>query len=216
MALIKQEAMKKKAIIFDLDNTLYAVDSIGDKLFSALFKLFEDDGSLNIELKNIKRNIMQKPFQTVAAQYSFSETLIEKCLTHLKMITYNGNLSAFDDYKHVKKIEADKFLVTTGFTKLQQSKIKSLGIANDFKEIHIVDITNYYTTKKEVFADIIFRHNYSVDEVLVIGDDVDSEIKAAQQLGVEALLYNKKAAKEINYSTKTISDFSELNMLYTF
>ena len=69
MALIKQEAMKKKAIIFDLDNTLYAVDSIGDKLFSALFKLFEDDGSLNIELKNIKRNIMQKPFQTVAAKF---------------------------------------------------------------------------------------------------------------------------------------------------
>ena len=132
------------------------------------------------------------------------------------MITYNGNLSAFDDYKHVKKIEADKFLVTTGFTKLQQSKIKSLGIANDFKEIHIVDITNYYTTKKEVFADIILRYNYSVDEVLVIGDDVDSEIKAAQQLGVEALLYNKKAAKEVNESIKTISDFSELNMLYTF
>ena len=60
------------------------------------------------------------------------------------------------------------------------------------------------------------RHNYSVDEVLVIGDDVDSEIKAAQQLGIEALLYNKKAAKEINDSTKTISDFSELNFLYTF
>ena len=208
--------MKKKAVIFDLDNTLYPVDSIGDKLFSELFKLFEDDDSLNIELKNIKRDIMQKPFQTVAAQYSFSETLIEKCIIHLKMLTYNGNLSAFDDYKHVKKIEADKFLVTTGFTKLQQSKIKSLGIANDFKEIHIVDITKHYTTKKDVFVDIILRHNYDVDEVLVVGDDVESEIKAAQQLGIEALLYYKKAAKEINESIKTISDFSELNFLYTF
>lgn len=208
--------MKKKAVILDLDNTLYSVDTIGDKLFSALFKLFEEEGFLNIELKNIKRDIMQKPFQTVAVQYSFSKTLIDKCITHLKQLTCNGNVTAFDDYKHVKKIEADKFLVTTGFTKLQQSKIKSLGIANDFKEIHIVDITNYYTTKKEVFADIILRYNYSVDEVLVIGDDVDSEIKAAQQLGVEALLYNKKAAKEINESIKTISDFSELNFLYTF
>ena len=216
MALIKQEAMKKKAIIFDLDNTLYSVDSIGEKLFSVLFKLFEDDGSLNIELKNIKRDIMQKPFQTVAAQYSFSKTLIEKCITHLKMLTYHGNLSAFNDYKHVKKIEADKFLVTTGFTRLQQSKIKSLGIANDFKEIHIVDITNYYTTKKEVFSEILLRHNYNVDDVLVIGDDVESEIKAAQQLGIEAVLYNKKVTKEIKVSIKTISDFSELNMLYTF
>ena len=96
---------------------------------------------------------MQKPFQTVAAQYSFSETLIEKCITHLKMITYNGNLSAFDGYKHVKKIRADKFLVTTGFTKLQQSKIKSLGIANDFKEIHI-EILQTITQQKKKFLQI--------------------------------------------------------------
>ena len=208
--------MKRKAIIFDLDNTLYSVDSIGEKLFSVLFKLFEEDDSLQIELKNIKKDILQKPFQIVAAQYSFNKTLIEKCISHLKQLTYNGNLAAFNDYKHVKEIMADKFLVTTGFTKLQQSKIKSLGITNDFKEIHIVDITNYYTTKKEVFADIILRHNYNVYEVLVIGDDVDSEIKAAQQLNIEALLYSKTEANKIDDSIKTISDFSELNFLYTF
>ena len=208
--------MKKKAVILDLDNTLYSVDTIGEELFSVLFKLFECDDFLNTELKNIKRDIMQKPFETVAAQYSFSKILIEKCITHLKLLTYNGNLTPFDDYKHVKKIKVDKFLVTTGFTKLQQSKIKSLGIANNFKEIHIVDITNHYTTKKEIFAEILLRHNYIVDEVLVIGDDVDSEIKAAQQLGIEALLYNKTAANNIEDSLKTISDFSELNMLYTF
>ena len=208
--------MKKKAIIFDLDNTLYAVDSIGEELFSVLFNLIACDDFPNTELQNIKRDIMQKPFQTVAAQYSFSKTIVEKCITHLELLTYNGILSAFDDYKHVKKIEADKFLVTTGFTKLQQSKIKSLGITNDFKEIHIIDITKHFTTKKDVFADIILRHKYNVEDVLVVGDDVDSEIKAAQQLGIEALLYNKKTPKEINNSTKTISDFSELNFLYTF
>lgn len=208
--------MKKKAVILDLDNTLYSVDTIGEELFSVLFKLFECDDFLNTELKNIKRDVMQKPFQTVAAQYSFSKILIEKCITHLKLLTYNGNLTPFDDYKHVKKIKADKFLVTTGFTKLQQSKIKSLGIANDFKEIHIVDITKHYTTKKDVFADIILRHKYNVEDVLVVGDDIDSEIKAAKQLGIEVLWYKKKSAKVSNSSTKTISDFSELNMLYTF
>ena len=208
--------MKKKAVIFDLDNTLYSVDTIGEELFSVLFKLFECDGFLNTELKNIKRDIMQKPFQTVAAQYSFSKTLLEKCITHLELLTYGGILSAFDDYKHVKKIKADKFLVTTGFTKLQQSKIKSLGIINDFKEIHIVDITKHYTTKKDIFANIILRHKYNIEDALVVGDDVDSEIKEAQQLGIEVLLYNKKGAQEINNSTKTISDFSELNFLYTF
>ena len=107
-------------------------------------------------------------------------------------------------------------MITTGFTKLQQSKVKSLGIANDFKEIHIVDITKHYTTKKDVFADIILRHKYNVEDVLVVGDDIDSEIKAAKQLGIEVLWYKKKSAKVSNSSTKTISDFSELNMLYTF
>ena len=207
--------MKKRAIIFDLDNTLYAVDSIGEKLFFDLFKLITSDGRHATQIDNIKKDIMQKPFQTVAAQYQFSNKLAAKCIAHLQQLTFNDKIAPFDDYAHVKKIMADKFLVTTGFKKLQLSKIKSMGIENDFKEIHIVDITIKQQTKKDVFTEIMLKHNFKVKEVLVVGDDVDSEIKAAQQLGIDAILYNKNFNKNMQVSVKTITDFSELNFFYT-
>jgi putative hydrolase of the HAD superfamily len=36
--------MQKKAIIFDLDNTVYAVRTIGEELFASLFELITQDG----------------------------------------------------------------------------------------------------------------------------------------------------------------------------
>jgi putative hydrolase of the HAD superfamily len=36
--------MRKKAIILDLDNTIYPVSSIGDKLFKSLLHLISDSG----------------------------------------------------------------------------------------------------------------------------------------------------------------------------
>ena len=68
--------------------------------------------------------------------------------------------------------------MTSGFTKLQLSKIEQLGIKNDFKEFFIVDPINFDLTKKDVFNKIIEQYDFVAKEVLVVGDDINSEIKA--------------------------------------
>ena len=47
---------KKKAIILDLDNTLYSAHSIGEELFTLLFNLIED-GNHTQEMDKIKDDI---------------------------------------------------------------------------------------------------------------------------------------------------------------
>ncbi|GEM_PF-6912179 len=47
--------MKKAAFIFDLDNTIYPVNSIGDKLFGDLFKTIAKDGRYQGDMKQIKK-----------------------------------------------------------------------------------------------------------------------------------------------------------------
>ena len=205
--------MNKKAIIFDLDNTLYAAESIGDELFSYLFTLIAAEGKHDHEMENIKKDILKKPFQQVAVKYNFSEKLSDTAIAHLKNLTFTGIMEVFKDYKYLKNLPVEKYLVTSGFVKLQLSKIKCLGIANDFKEIHIVDVTTKQQTKKNVFTDIMLRYNYHVDEVLIVGDDVDSEIKAAQQLGIDAVLYSKAVNKKMADGIKIIADFSELGFI---
>jgi putative hydrolase of the HAD superfamily len=202
--------MYKKAIIFDLDNTVYPVHSIGEELFAPLFSFIMKDGKHAQDIDKIKDDIMRKPFQLVAREYDFSDELTTKGISLLRNLEYTGKIEPFDDYRFVKDLVADKFLVTTGFLKLQQSKVEGMKIRNDFKEIHIVDPSTSDRTKKDLFAEIIKRHGYNKSEVLVVGDDADSEIKAAQDLGIDAILYDKSGLHIGITSVKRIENFKEL------
>ena len=182
----------KKALILDLDNTIYPVSAIADELFNKLFDAVDEFREMldNPASKNIKYDFTQKPYQHVAEKYHFSAELTEKGLRHLQNLTYDKPIKPYDGYDEIKNLSIEKFLVTSGFAKLQQSKVAMLGIANDFKEIHIVDSQLSPLTKKDVFAAIMEKHNYRADDILVIGDDPHSEIKAAAELGIDTFLYD--------------------------
>ncbi|MCS3796434.1 HAD family hydrolase [Niastella sp. OAS944] len=207
---MKTTAHMIKAIIFDLDNTIYPVPQIGTKLFAPLFELIEMEGDHSRDLEKIKDEIMRTPFQKVAKDHHFSEELTSKCINILKELAYTGAIEPFADFEVVRGLPVDKFLVTTGFTKMQQSKVDRLELAKDFKEIHIIDPTTSKKGKKDVFADIIQRYEYDKEDVIVVGDDVNSEIKAAHELGVEAVWYDKYNRYEAKEGVKKIADYRKL------
>ena len=72
--------MPKKAIIYDLDNTIYPVSSIGEKLFEPLFKLIEESGQHTQDMEAIKNEVMRTPFRLVAKQYGLSDELTKKAI----------------------------------------------------------------------------------------------------------------------------------------
>ena len=199
-----------KAIIFDLDNTIFPVPQIGFKLFAPVFELIELDGNHTSDMEKIKDAVMRTPFQKVAKDYQFSEELTRKSIELLKELAHNGAIEPFADFDQVRSLPVDKFVVTTGFMKMQQSKINSLDLEKDFKEIHIIDPSTTSKTKKDVFAGIIQRNKYEKEDVLVVGDDINSEIKAAQELGIEAVWYDKYNRYEPKEGVKKISDYRKL------
>lgn len=181
-----------KALIFDLDNTIYPVDDIADELFESLFSVVEEyrDFLGSDAMHHIKEEFKRRPYQDIVRQYNFSEDLNRKGLEHLQNITYGKPMTAYEGYNEVRRLPLPKFLVTKGFSKLQYSKIEMLGIEDDFEEIHIVDPAKSNLTKKEVFTDILNRYQYLPHEVLVIGDDPQSEIKAAKELCINTFLFD--------------------------
>ncbi|WP_166967413.1 HAD family hydrolase [Yeosuana marina] len=204
--------MTKKFLILDLDNTIYPVSSIGHELFKPLFQLIEKNGEFSGEIESIKKAIMRKPFQKVAEEYSFSEKLLKDGLKMLKNTICSMKMSTFEDYEEIRKMPVEKILVTTGFTKMQRSKVKQLNIKKDFKEIHIVDPQISQKTKRDVFRDILERLDLKTEDILVIGDDPNSEIKAANELGIDTILYDK-----LNFNPKSqnirITNFKELQKI---
>ena len=202
--------MEKKAIIFDLDNTIYPVAAIGHQLFADLFQMITMHGGYQGAIEDVQQEIMRKPFQVVAKAFQFDATLTAAGLALLSDLTYTGAMQPFEDYALTKKINCRKFLVTTGFTKLQHSKIDMLGIKNDFEAIIVVDPSLSSLTKKDVFKDILLEHQLKEKEVLVVGDDLHSEIKAAQELGIDTVLYDYQDLPALALLDNSITSFSGL------
>jgi putative hydrolase of the HAD superfamily len=203
--------MNLKAIIFDLDNTIYPVSSIADQLFPSLFQLLDESGEARKHLNEIKADVQRKPFQWVAAKFGLSDSLTQKALEILRGLTIEGPLVPFEDYAETRHLSVDRFLVTTGFTRLQYSKVQKMGLEKDFREIHVVDPDKTSETKKDVFIDIMERHAYRPEELLVVGDDPESEIRAAQELGIKALLYDRNNQHPQYDETDRITSFSALH-----
>jgi len=182
--------MRKKAIILDLDNTIYPVSSIGDRLFKSLFSLILESGEYSGEFEQIRFEIMRRPFQFIANDFSFSESLKADCFKLLSDLTYDEKMQPFDGYETLLTVPCRRFLVTTGYTKMQHSKIKQLGIENDFEKIFIIDPDQSTLTKRDIFEKILADNNFGVEDVLVVGDDLNSEILHAKALGIETVLYD--------------------------
>ncbi|SDD42816.1 putative hydrolase of the HAD superfamily [Mucilaginibacter pineti] len=201
----------KKAIILDLDNTIYPVSSISSDLFA---KVFEFIDSLADELgfdtvASVKDEMTRRPYQHVADQYNFSEAAKNKGADILKNLEYDKPMQPFGDYKHISDTQIEKYLVTTGFTKLQWSKVRLLGIEADFKAIYIVDPEKSKATKKDIFAHIMNENAYTPADLLIIGDDPESEIKAATALGIDTFLFDpegKHIGAKVTHSSPSLKD----------
>lgn len=182
----------KRALILDLDNTIYPVSSIADHLFEHLFKLIDQHlqpGDREMATK-AKLALTRRPYQHVADEFGFSSELKSKGMELLNNIMLDIPMQVYPEYDAINAINIDKFLVTTGFTKLQMSKVEMLNIRADFKNIYVVDPAICGQTKKDVFANIINENGYTISDVLVVGDDPLSEIKAAIELGIDTFLFD--------------------------
>ena len=101
-----------------------------------------------------------------------------------------------------------------GFYNLQKSKIDASGVRNDFKEVYIVDPATSNKTKKDIFKEILLAYGYQRNEVLVIGDDPESEIRAGNELNIETVLYDKYHRYSKTKATYSIDNFKQLANLF--
>ena len=177
-------------LIIDLDNTIYPVKSIGSKLFAPLFSLLTEPkyGLNNQTIADAKEQIMRIPFQKVAEQFNFPGHLTNDALDLLRGLTYDEPMTYFEGYEAIRELDTKKLLLTTGFKALQESKVRALKIENDFTEIFIVDPDVSTLTKKDIMLKIMEKYQLSPADILVIGDDPGSEIKAANELGIPSFL----------------------------
>ena len=201
----------KHIFFIDLDNTIYFTKPNEEQLMAELYNFLEslDLGISKEDFQLAKQDMLRTPFQKVAKKYGFSEELMPDILAYLQNRQVTKPLNPSDDYHYIKSLKGRKFIVTAGFTKQQTSKVKMLGIADDFEAVHVVDVST--TNKKEAFKLLIDKYALNTDDILIIGDDAESEIKFGLELGIATFLLDPENLHPSAESTFRGTDLSGLH-----
>ena len=180
----------KNVFFIDLDNTIYFTKPNEKQLMSGLYSLLETEelGITPEQYLLAKADILRIAFQKVASKYGLKQSAIDHAIAYLKNGEVTEPLSPGEDYHYIKKLKGRKFIVTAGFLKKQTTKVKMLGIADDFEAVYVVDASTSNESKRDAFKALITKHGLNPDDILVIGDDAESEIKFGLELGLSTFL----------------------------
>jgi FMN phosphatase YigB (HAD superfamily) len=203
-----------RALIFDLDSCLAAADEVGDTLFAPAFQAMRaaNDGHVSEDrLQAAFADCWRFPFDFIADKYVFSPAMRAAGFAAFSQVVVRQPMHGYGDLSVLAGIPAKLFLVTSGFRRLQESKITALGIAHLFAEIHIDAIDEAHPKGKlQAFQAIMRTHRLTPQEVLVVGDNPDSEIAAGIRLGMTTIQTLRPGVPASPAATHHIGTLAEL------
>lgn len=201
-------------LILDLDDTLFETKSMSNTSFSTIVTLIEEllIPKIGDQIVNqLIEELWHRPFDDVMDKYHIDMVEQNKISARINQLDYTLNITTFPDYSYLKQLDIEKVLVTTGFPKLQYAKLDALGIRNDFKAIHIDDVTiKDRPHKKGIFQKIIANSQKFPHQIWVIGDNPSSELKAGKELGLRTIQRLKDGEVLSENAEIGITTFAEL------
>ena len=206
-----------KALIFDLDNCLAAADEVGEGLYKPAFEAMRqaNRGTVSDDaLEEAFADIWRHPLDWVMAKYGFSEAMREAGWRVFVSMEVCRPMHGYGDLAILAELPAQRFLVTSGFRKLQESKIKALNLAPLFTALYVDAIDEPERLgKRGLFEQILKENELSPAEVLIVGDNADSEIEAGNRLGIPTVQTLRPGVPRASNATFHIHSLAELKLL---
>ncbi len=209
-----------KRIIFDIDSTLLntEIDCI-----SSYNEFFEENKEFKIngrqlydEIEGFYNLIDSYPKDKLAEDYKelfinyvkeniiseFNEDLFKKLYDKMKNYgtLINNNTKDILEYLNSKY---DLVVLSNFFFEYQEKRLEKAGIKKYFKEIWCIDNFGVKPVEK-TFTDACYP--YELNECLIIGDSITSDIKTPVELGMNAIHL------DINSSSKS-NNYQKINSL---
>jgi putative hydrolase of the HAD superfamily len=104
------------------------------------------------------------------------------------------------------------FLLTEGNANFQNSKIDCLGIRQYFAKIVMASASK--NNKRQQIASLMDEHKLEKDSTLIIGNRLDKEIIAGNQLGIKTVwIRHGEGCEMVNSSKNGIPDYTFSSIL---
>jgi len=157
------------------------------------------------------RDCWVHPFDWVAAHHRFTDRMRAVGWAALREIAVQAPMHGYGDLELLPSLGDLRFLVTSGFRRLQESKIGALGIAPHFASV-VVDAVDEPDRrgKEQVFVDLLREFGLDREEVLVVGDNAESELAAARRLGIASVQILRPGVVQASGVGAHVRDLREL------
>ncbi len=201
-----------KAIIFDLDDTLYDCSGTlvlksrkrAAKIISGTINCSEKE-ALELQLK-LEEKLGPKTdiYREIANLHKLSDKFYKEVsktvdALNIKDITLFPDVTA--SISKLKIIGYKLILVTAGDRDLQERKIKALGLERAFDEIIITDNSS---GKEKCFREVLIKYDLKSEQVFCVGDKIKDEIEVGENMGMLTALM--KHGRYYNFYKSKIND----------
>ena len=206
----------KKRIIFDLDNTII----IWEKHFISALKETIDLFDVKVDVKKIDDIIesMEAKYKKLSKELLLNE-INNSCNLNLNIDFVNtlfekqGKLAK--EYKEVtdtlcylnKKYEL--VILSNYYKEVQENRLIKAGIRHFFKEIYSGE--EYLKPEERAFYNAM--GDKKIEECLMIGDKIDTDIKGAMDIGMDVIAvdyFNKIKDNDLYSVVRNFSDLKKL------
>jgi len=105
------------------------------------------------------------------------------------------------------------YILTNGFTKIQEIKMESAGLNPYFEKMFTTENTKSHKPKRAIFEHALKSVNAKKSESLMIGDDLEVDIIGARNFGMDQVYFNPAKTTHKEMITYEISNLAELKNL---
>ena len=220
--------MKYNTILFDADGTLYDFDKAAVEALKSGFKKYRLDWTTNtffiyeevnkkiwndfekglITTKEIKTERFKRFFNIIDVTNVDSIKFSED---YLEFLSQNNYL--LEGAEEIVKWSNERFelaIVTNGLASVQNPRFKSSELRKYFKHIIISEEIGFAKPKKEIFEySFNLLNNPKRENVIIIGDNLTSDIKGGEDYGIDSCWYNPA---KVNNDSEIIPTFEIKNL----
>lgn len=210
-----------KCIVFDADNTLYNTHQVSKFADLDAVKIVSERTGINVqELYQQWQGIVDTLSDSKVPQkrtrlYSYN-LLLEKFKVSTDLLdpmyekftrSLTHRIKAAKNIKDILSVlDQTKIVITEDVKSLVRAKLKAVGLYKFFEKIITSDDTKTMKPSKKYYG--YLRSIYQPQEVLVVGDDWQKDLRIPAQLGMQVLFVGREddlaKLKEIKKSPKSI------------
>ncbi|MCL7988020.1 YjjG family noncanonical pyrimidine nucleotidase [Sphingobacterium sp. lm-10] len=230
--------MNKKDIFFDLDHTIWDFDRNATETLEELYLKYKfeelcgqatPDAFISAYTSNNHRlwglyhhHKIDKPtlrrlrFEDTFTQlgidpnlfpWDFEEEYLASCPNKTHLFPHAHETLAYLKERYTLH------LISNGFQEACERKLAGSQLSRYFDTITISEIVGINKPDSRIFEHALREGNASKSTSMMIGDNLDADVRGAQNFGMDAVFFNPLAAVVPNDIVHSISDLKDLQAL---